>query len=43
VPVTRGNPLNSLHVGRTGLSSEQVDFVQPLATVPVGLALGADR
>lgn len=43
VPVTRGNPLQSLNVGQTGLSSEQVDFVQPLATVPVGLALGADR
>jgi type IV pilus assembly protein PilM len=43
VPVTRGNPLQGLRVGNTGLSSDQVDFVQPLATVPVGLALGADR
>ena len=30
-----------LRLGKTGLSDEQVDFVQPLAAVPVGLALGA--
>lgn len=43
LPVTVGNPLRSIHVGRTGLSDEQIDFVQPLVAVPVGLALGADR
>lgn len=43
VPVTQGNPLRTLALGKTGLSDEQVDFVHPLAVVPVGLALGADR
>ena len=28
-------------VGKTGLSPEQIAFVEPLAVVPVGLALGA--
>jgi len=40
VPVEVGTPLNRLHVGRTGLSPEQIAFVSPLAAVPVGLALG---
>ncbi len=41
VPVESGAPMQSLHVGRTGLSTEQISFVEPLAAVPVGLALGA--
>jgi type IV pilus assembly protein PilM len=41
VPVVVGNPLGSLHLGRTGLSDDQVRHVQHLAAVPVGLALGA--
>lgn len=41
LPVLAGDPLSSLRVGRTGLDSEQLDFVKPLAAVPVGLALGA--
>jgi type IV pilus assembly protein PilM len=40
IPVARGNPFADLSVGKTGLTSEQVEFVEPLATVPVGLALG---
>jgi len=40
VPVEVGTPMNSLRVGRTGLSPEQIAFVEPLAAVPVGLALG---
>ncbi len=43
LPVSVGNPLTSMSVGRTGLSSDQIEFVQPLVAVPVGLALGADR
>lgn len=39
--VVDGNPISSLQVGRTGLSPEQLSFVQPLAAVPVGLAMGA--
>jgi type IV pilus assembly protein PilM len=41
VPVAVGAPMHSLRVGRTGLSPEQIAFVEPLAAVPVGLALGA--
>jgi type IV pilus assembly protein PilM len=40
IPVEVGNPMHSLHIGRTGLSPEQIAFVEPLAAVPVGLALG---
>jgi type IV pilus assembly protein PilM len=43
LPVLAGNPLRTLKIGRTGLTDEQIDFVQPLAAVPVGLALGAVR
>lgn len=41
IPVVSGNPLATLSVGRTGLTPEQIEFVEPLAVVPVGLALGA--
>jgi type IV pilus assembly protein PilM len=41
VPVQAGAPVQPLKVGRTGLSPEQIAFVEPLAAVPVGLALGA--
>jgi type IV pilus assembly protein PilM len=40
VPVEVGTPMRTLQVGRTGLSPEQIAFVEPLAAVPVGLALG---
>ncbi|GAB3675079.1 type IV pilus assembly protein PilM [Angustibacter aerolatus] len=43
LPVSVGNALQSVELGRTGLSDEQLSFVQPLVAVPVGLALGADR
>jgi type IV pilus assembly protein PilM len=41
VTVDVGNPLHALRLGMTGLSPEQLAFVQPLSAVPVGLALGA--
>jgi type IV pilus assembly protein PilM len=41
VPVVSGNPMQALRIGKTGLSPEQIAFVQTLAAVPVGLALGA--
>jgi type IV pilus assembly protein PilM len=40
IEVVRGNPFADITVGKTGLSAEQMQFVEPLATVPVGLALG---
>jgi len=41
LPVVEGNPLTTLRIGNTGLDEQQIDFVKPLAAVPVGLALGA--
>ncbi|MBL8928723.1 MAG: type IV pilus assembly protein PilM [Kineosporiaceae bacterium] len=41
VPVLAGDPMANLRIGRTGLDDAQLDFVKPLAAVPVGLALGA--
>ena len=41
LPVLAGDPLSSLRIGKTGLDDRQLDFVKPLAAVPVGLALGA--
>jgi type IV pilus assembly protein PilM len=40
VEVRPGSGFGDLAIGNTGLSPEQVDFVAPLAAVPVGLALG---
>jgi len=40
LPVELGSPVASLRVGRTGLTPEQIEYVDPLAAVPVGLALG---
>lgn len=40
LPVVPGTPMSHLDIGKTGLSAEQLDYIQPLATVPVGLALG---
>ncbi len=41
--VELGNPLQQVALGKTGLSQEQLAFVQPLVAVPVGLALGVNR
>jgi type IV pilus assembly protein PilM len=43
LPVKAGDPMSSLRIGRTGLDADQLAVVQPLAAVPVGLALGASR
>jgi type IV pilus assembly protein PilM len=40
LPVVPASPLSGLKVGKTGLSSEQLSYVEPLVTVPVGLAMG---
>jgi type IV pilus assembly protein PilM len=40
LPVEPAAPLSALRVGKTGLSAEQLSFVEPLVTVPVGLAMG---
>ena len=43
LPVTPGDPMASVRIGDTGLDDAQLQFVTPLAAVPVGLALGAIR
>jgi type IV pilus assembly protein PilM len=40
LPVEPASPLSHLTVGKTGLTPEQLSFVEPLVTVPVGLAMG---
>ncbi|WP_432533507.1 type IV pilus assembly protein PilM [Kineococcus arenarius] len=40
LPVVAGDAISPLHLGRTGLDEHQLGLVQPLAAVPVGLALG---
>lgn len=43
LPVKAGDPMASMQIGKTGLDESQLAVVQPLAAVPVGLALGAHR
>jgi type IV pilus assembly protein PilM len=40
LPVEPAAPLSSVSVGKTGLTPEQLSFVEPLVAVPVGLAMG---
>jgi type IV pilus assembly protein PilM len=40
LPAEPAAPLSAIKVGKTGLTPEQLTFVEPLVTVPVGLAMG---
>ncbi|HEV8372397.1 MAG TPA: type IV pilus assembly protein PilM [Actinomycetota bacterium] len=40
VPVERGRSLAAVRVGRLGLAAEQLAELEPMAAIPVGLALG---
>jgi type IV pilus assembly protein PilM len=40
LPVEPASPLTTLKVGKTGLTPDQLVYVEPLVTVPVGLAMG---
>ncbi len=40
LPVEVAHPLSVLKLGRTGLTDEQLAYVEPLVSVPVGLAMG---
>ncbi|MEP7055026.1 MAG: type IV pilus assembly protein PilM [Actinomycetota bacterium] len=40
LPVEPASPFASLKLGKLGLSPEQLQYVQPLVAVPVGLAMG---
>jgi type IV pilus assembly protein PilM len=40
LPVEFAQPVTPLRIGKTGLTPEQLAYIEPLAAVPVGLALG---
>lgn len=40
LPVEVARPMSLLSMGKTGLTPDQLAYVEPMATVPVGLALG---
>jgi type IV pilus assembly protein PilM len=40
LPVEVARPLSVLKLGKTGLTDEQLAYVEPMVTVPVGLAMG---
>ena len=40
LPVEVARPMSVLKIGKTGLTAEQLAYVEPMVTVPVGLALG---
>ena len=40
LPVDVARPMSVLNIGKTGLTMEQLAYVEPMVTVPVGLALG---
>jgi type IV pilus assembly protein PilM len=41
LPVQPARPMSVLKIGKTGLTPEQLAYVEPMVTVPVGLAMGA--
>jgi type IV pilus assembly protein PilM len=40
IPVEFGSPMSTMKIGKTGLSAQQLGYVEPLVAVPVGLAMG---
>jgi type IV pilus assembly protein PilM len=40
IPVEKGAVTASLKVGKTGLTPDQLSYVEPQIAVPVGLAMG---
>jgi type IV pilus assembly protein PilM len=40
LPVEAAHPMSVLKIGKTGLTEEQLAYVEPMVSVPVGLALG---
>jgi type IV pilus assembly protein PilM len=40
LPVEVAHPMSALKIGKTGLTEEQLAYVEPMVTVPVGLAMG---
>jgi len=40
LPVEAARPFSVLRIGKTGLTEDQLTYIEPMVTVPVGLALG---
>ena len=40
LPVQAARPLSALKLGKTGLTDDQLAYVEPMVAVPVGLAMG---
>jgi type IV pilus assembly protein PilM len=40
LPVHVARPMSALKLGKTGLTDDQLAYVEPMVTVPVGLAMG---
>jgi type IV pilus assembly protein PilM len=40
LPVEVARPMSALKLGKTGLTEEQLAYVEPMVSVPVGLAMG---
>jgi type IV pilus assembly protein PilM len=40
LPVEVARPMSALKLGKTGLTEDQLAYVEPMVTVPVGLAMG---
>lgn len=40
LPVEYAKPMAAMRMGKTGLSTDQLAYIEPLVAVPVGLALG---
>jgi type IV pilus assembly protein PilM len=40
LPVEVARPISALKLGKTGLTDDQLAYVEPMVTVPVGLAMG---
>ena len=40
LPVQAARPMSTLKLGKTGLTPDQLAYVEPMVTVPVGLAMG---
>lgn len=43
LPVQTARPMSQLKIGKTGLTADQLAYVEPMVTVPVGLAMGVSR
>jgi type IV pilus assembly protein PilM len=40
LPVQAARPMSALKIGKTGLTPDQLAYVEPMVSVPVGLAMG---